>query len=409
MRTPVKYEGARTTSWRVRFRMGEGKGAKQTMETFSTEREALRFCRLLDDLGAQGALDQLYDERQRATAPLLDEYAAEYIASLPNISPGTRKRYTRIWEAQWSPRVGHEPVNRLSRLQVSRALVEMSEAGASDKTIRNRFGLLHGVMGSAVDEGYIDVSPCRNVKMPRRTQHLEQEMVLLSPLDFELLLAEVPDHWKPLVLTLAGTGMRWGEAVALNVGDVDLTTGTILITKAVKDGTRDIGPTKTRKSARTVKAGRYLAGALAPLVNGRQSTERLFVTPRGHEVAHRTFWSDIWRPSVHRAQRCADHADEACRCGTAHPERCKIHDAPDSPCGCPGTLAVAPRIHDLRHSFASWQLGRGVPLLDVSRSLGHSTVTTTADRYGHLMPDARERVAAAAESVFSGMSLAIER
>ena len=47
------------------------------------------------------------------------------------------------------------------------------------------------------------------------------------------------------------------------------------------------------------------------------------------------------------------------------------------------------RIHDLRHTFASWLVTEGVPLLEVSRLLGHSTVKMT-ERYTHLAPDSLE-------------------
>ncbi len=46
--------------------------------------------------------------------------------------------------------------------------------------------------------------------------------------------------------------------------------------------------------------------------------------------------------------------------------------------GMPGT-----RLHDLRHHAASAALNAGVPMLNVSRALGHSRVGTTADLYGH--------------------------
>ncbi len=47
------------------------------------------------------------------------------------------------------------------------------------------------------------------------------------------------------------------------------------------------------------------------------------------------------------------------------------------------------RIHDLRHTFASWLVTEGVPLLEVSRLLGHSTIKMT-ERYAHLEQDSLE-------------------
>jgi integrase len=54
-----------------------------------------------------------------------------------------------------------------------------------------------------------------------------------------------------------------------------------------------------------------------------------------------------------------------------------------------------PRIHDLRHSHASWLIAAGVPLPAIQRRLGHESITTTIDRYGHLAPEMDDTIVAA--------------
>src|SRR5690606_39463918 len=54
-----------------------------------------------------------------------------------------------------------------------------------------------------------------------------------------------------------------------------------------------------------------------------------------------------------------------------------------------------PRIHDARHTNASWLLGAGVPINYVQAHLGHESIPTTVDRYGHVMPAAGVAIRAA--------------
>ena len=56
--------------------------------------------------------------------------------------------------------------------------------------------------------------------------------------------------------------------------------------------------------------------------------------------------------------------------------------------------------HDTRHTFASTLLSAGVPLLDVSRFLGHASISQTADVYGHLLPESGDRARAAIAAAF---------
>ena len=53
-----------------------------------------------------------------------------------------------------------------------------------------------------------------------------------------------------------------------------------------------------------------------------------------------------------------------------------------------GLIGDAPRVHDIRHTHASWLVASGMQIFALSRRLGHESVTTTMDRYSHLLPDA---------------------
>lgn len=65
-------------------------------------------------------------------------------------------------------------------------------------------------------------------------------------------------------------------------------------------------------------------------------------------------------------------------------------------------LTKSPRIHDLRHTHTSCLIADGVNLYTVARRLGHESITTTADVYGHLMPDQQVRAAQAATRALAG-------
>lgn len=62
--------------------------------------------------------------------------------------------------------------------------------------------------------------------------------------------------------------------------------------------------------------------------------------------------------------------------------------------------------HALRHTYAGALLSAGVPLLDVSRFLGHASISETANSYGHLLPEAGDRARAAIASAFASDDVA---
>lgn len=420
MRSPKRLDSGR---WQVRFRHGispkTGKPVEAS-ESFDTKREAEEFAKALDLLGPVEALKRLYDGEQASLAPTLDQIAADHIAHMEGAGKAHRIKSQRLWDRTWGPRIGSLRADQVTRDDLIRALDDLAHNGRSPgrgyspKSLYNQRGLLFGVLERCVDTGIITRHPGKKLRLPQVTVALDMdddddpaEMVCLTPGEWEVLFDAMTPHYRPLVRFLTGTGCRWGEAVALRVSDVDLAAQTVRIRRALKwspDGQHVIGQPKTEKSRRTIALPSEVTADLASLLAGKASRDLVFTAPRGGMIAHRTFWADHWRPALWRAQHCPDHTEEGCRCGTAHPERCKVHETSPAPCGCPGTLRQSPRIHDLRHTHASWMLAYGVPIHVLQARLGHESIQTTVDTYSHLLPDAQLMAAESASLAFRGVT-----
>ena len=345
--------------YKVRYRYG----GKETSQTFDRHADAKRFRDLLAVLQPQQALDQMYAETQQAAVPTLDQIAADHIELLTGVEPGTRLTYERLWGRTWGPLIGSLPANRLTRDDVARAVNTLAE-DYSAKSLKNQRGLLAAVCERAVEHRYLSVNPTKKMRLPRAREVEQVEMRILTLAEFGTLLSRTTPHYRPFVRFLAGTGARWGEAVALTVADVSLPD--VRIRRAMKwspDNKRKVGPTKTKRGNRTVRLPSLIVPDVERLAEGRRGTDLVFTAPRGGPIQHRTFWSDIWLPAVKH-------------------------------------LEPRPRIHDLRHSHAAWLLADGRPIHVVSRRLGHESIKTTVDTYGGLLPDAQAAAAAAADAVF---------
>lgn len=341
--------------------------AKYTSATFATRPEAERFVRDCDDRGKAWALDEYRRDKDASDELTLDQWAEIHFKALTAPSADTVARYRGIYKAAWSPTLGHMRLTTIGRTDVAQALNALE---GSDKTVANKWGVLTHMLKMAERDGHIPRTPTIGVRPARRTAHLTTEHRYLTRAEFWKILDATPAHWQPLILTLAGTGMRWGEAAALTVADIDTAAMTVRINKAEKrdpqnPSLRIVGPTKSRKSRRTVTLPREVLDALTPLLD-RPASERLFQPPKGGPLRHKTFYVDIW--------------SKKCLAGAALSE-------------------PQPRLHDLRHSHVAWLIAAGAPLPVIQARLGHEKITTTIDTYGHLLPDVQRAAADAASQV----------
>jgi integrase len=350
---------------------------RENGENKSIEAPDLRAAKMLKGMveAHGGTLPPQYASTSLAV-PTLAEWFAHYVEHLTAVSERTRDDYRGQFARHIEPTLGELPTNAVSADAVKR-WVNRTAPTMAGKTLRNVHGLLSACMAEAVIAGHADANPCRGVRLPRNDDHERSGAQFLSPAEFETVLAEVPEHWRPAFLLLAGTGLRLGEALALTVADVDLLASppVVRVTKALRYRAGHgyaTGPTKTKRSRRTVTLPANVVEALIPLVT-RPAYESLLVGPTGKPVYPTNLYARVWKPAV---------------------DRCRAREfAP---------LTKQPRIHDLRHSHASWLVAAGTPLPVVQARLGHESITTTIDTYGHLMPAQTVEAAAAVERAMAG-------
>jgi integrase len=262
----------------------------------------------------------------------------------------------------------------------------------SVKTKSNYHGLIHGVFAFAVSQGWMSVSPTvRTALKGSRVRQSRPELRYLSESECEAVL-RLAGAYGDLIRVAVGTGLRFGEITALWVSDADLSRRTIRVSKAWKregeDGATDVPPwlsklltskhlmrehylgnPKTPKSRRTVSISPAVASALARQMTGKAPNDFVFTTRNDRPLHNGDFHTHFWRKLMKAL----------------------------------AAEGVAPfRFHDLRHTHVAWLVAGGAPLPHIQARLGHESITTTIDTYGHLLPAGDELISAIIDTALSG-------
>jgi integrase len=141
------------------------------------------------------------------------------------------------------------------------------------------------------------------------------------------------------------------------------------------EGHKD-GVPKTKKSRRTIIAPPQVVEVIAPLLEGRARDDLVFTAVRGGRVRHSAFYRLVWRKAWREVALAGVDQDD-----------------PKAVAAALDKYGDLPRIHDLRHTFASWAIEMGIGLEAIQDQLGHESILTTRKIYGHLQPAMREALA----------------
>ncbi|RUP30038.1 MAG: site-specific integrase, partial [Mycolicibacterium sp.] len=239
--------------------------------------------------------------------------------------------------------------------------VRFEDKGLSPSRVRQAHQLVGAVLKFAVKAKHLSANPADEIELPRLPE-VEQRYLSHDQLH---LIAVASGRLRTLVLVLGYCGLRFGEAAALQVADVDITARRITVRRSVtyvrKTGLVE-GPTKNH-GTRAVPIPKFIAKLLATEITERAQGALVFPSARGGGYL-----------TLGQARYAFQKATRAVE-------------------GCDGV-----RLHDLRHTCASLAISSGANVKVVQKLLGHKSAVLTLDKYGHLFPDDLDRVADAFDS-----------
>jgi integrase len=280
---------------------------------------------------------------------------------------GTSDTYGSHLRNQIVPVFGKYGLAAIRPTMVQQRVKELqSVTGLAPATIETIYVIFASIMRGAARDGYIRKTPCDDIRLPEVVATVVR---LLTPVQVLTLADAMPRRYAPLVLLGAIAGLRQGEAFGLALDRIDSDAGVITVDQQVVivDRRPVLAPPKTSASLRGVPMAAFLRDALLDHSKqlGLTGDDVLCRTPRRTLFRRDYYNREIWKPALAAAGLLPDTT-----------------------------------FHDLRHTFASTALVEGVPIFEVSRWLGHKSITTV-DRYGHLVPEASGRARDALDRAFT--------
>lgn len=356
------------TRYRVRYRTPTGRQTDK--RGFRTKDEAERFLANL-----QVSIDKNeYVQPTSARVPV-SALAEVYLARKKSLLKASAYRALEsAWRVHVEPVWGDMPLNKVNTPGVELWVMQLMEGTTS--TGRGPLGasmvircheVLAGLLEQAVKENRIVANPARGVELPKKQSkphvYLSHEQVLN--------MATVAGHYGPLVLTLAYTGIRWGEAAGLQVRHVDFKRRRLMIERNVVElstGAFDVTTPKSGR-ARSVPFPAFLEPYLLEACKAKLPTANVFHGPTGAPL-RRPDSRDGWFAGARQK-------------------------------------AGAPQLtpHDLRHTAASFAVSAGANVKAVQRMLGHTSAAMTLDVYADLFDDDLDAVASALDGAVRAAGL----
>jgi integrase len=355
-------DGKAQYSYRVQWRAPDG---TQKAKNFRLKRDAEAFRSEIESSKNKG---QYIDPH--AGKVLFKDYASKWLASKKVTKKlGTVTAYAERLEGHILPQFGGLPLVGITRSDVQDWVNSLTEVkGLAPRTVQVVYRQTASIFARAVSDELIGRTPCRGIELP---EAIRKDVTPLESEEVLALAEAMPARYAALVITAAGTGMRWSELAGLTVDRVNFLHRTIKVDRQLArtpNGGDIFIPPKTKASVRTIPLPQTVADALARHIrdHGTGAEGLIFTSPKGEPLNYKNFRARVWAKVLSG-----------------------MEDVPDG-----ATL------HTLRHTYASLLIQAGESPKVIQERLGHASITETMDTYGHLYPDSDESTRAAIDAAF---------
>lgn len=334
----VFYKGKRTKTWYGMWRAdvtdADGKlhrrqrnvrlGSMQELPTKRDAREALRLIMGKLQPKTEMTFSQLVEQFEKLQVPMLKGSTGRYrlrMLKSPAISP-----FNPI------------QLSELKKVHVE-ALAVKEAKKYSRSVVRGLLSSLSQMFAWAVDHGWLEKNPAAGVKVPRHCAGKRVTRYVCTEAETAAVISRLPEPYASLVLLLATTGLRIGEAIALKHEDFE--SGFLHVRRRIVEG--EVDTVKTEASDRLLP----IPESLRERLKGLSKEGWIFQSRNGEPLNHK----NVMRRYIRQAAKAA------------------------------GLQGI--NWHSFRHSFTVAQRRAGTHPKILSDLLGHASVSTAMDTYDH--------------------------
>ncbi len=254
---------------------------------------------------------------------------------------------------------GDDTISDISSKDILALLRRLAAQRFAKKTLSNQRSVINQILDYAVLSGDIGFNVCKTVKIPQASSGERRSAA--TPKDEELIKSH-PDEWLFPFIALY-TGMRKGEILALQWGDIDFTKNLIKVNKSIyHEGDR--GKVKAPKTSESNRIIPLLAPLKTVLERKRGNAADYIISDDGKTPLTKRRYETLY----------AQYKRE---------------------------VGITCTAHQIRHSFATIAIAQGIPAKTVQEMLGHRQISTTLDIYTELRESSIKHAEEALNSAFT--------